>query len=67
MFEFTDRYFVESTSKTPKIDLDKNTGELKIIGRSLPEDAKEFYKPVLKWLDYYFQSPNVTTIYYSKF
>ena len=34
---------------TPLIDF-KLTGELIIEGRSIPEDALEFYRPALKWI-----------------
>lgn len=39
------------TEDTPKIILDHIQGFYEISGRSLPEDAVEFYTPVLKWLD----------------
>jgi hypothetical protein len=35
---------------TPLIDF-KLTGELIIEGRSIPEDAIEFYRPALKWIN----------------
>ena len=53
---------IDSTSKTLKVVLDKNTGEFLFTGRSLPEDAKEFFKPVLDWIEVYFKEPNVTTL-----
>ena len=52
---------IDSTSKTLKVVLDKNTGEFIFTGRSLPEDAKEFFQPVLSWIKDYFKDPNVTT------
>ncbi len=36
---------------SPKIDLDADNLKLSISGTSYPEDAYEFYKPVLEWLD----------------
>lgn len=39
------------TEDTPKIILDHSQKIYEISGRSLPEDAVEFYSPVLKWLD----------------
>ncbi len=39
------------TEDTPKIILDQSQKIYEISGRSLPEDAVNFYAPVLKWLD----------------
>jgi hypothetical protein len=36
--------------KTPSIEFKAN-GELKISGRSIPEDSRTFYQPVFNWLD----------------
>jgi len=60
--KFSDRFFVEETSKSLKVVLDKNIGELRFSGRSLPEDAKEFFKPIIDWINEYFKDPNVTTM-----
>lgn len=37
-------------NKTPLIDF-KTSGELHIEGRSMPENAMEFYKPVIQWIN----------------
>lgn len=52
---------IEGTEDTPRIILDRNTGIFEISGRSLPEDAAEFYHPVIQWLDSYSQKPNPKT------
>ncbi|MGK7394721.1 MAG: DUF1987 domain-containing protein [Candidatus Cyclobacteriaceae bacterium M3_2C_046] len=52
---------LEGTEDTPKILLDKGNGIFEISGRSLPEDAAEFYKPILDWIEEYSGSPNPTT------
>lgn len=39
----------EATSDTPLVDFDAQTGCLLIKGRSLPEDAWSFYKPIIEW------------------
>ncbi len=44
---------LEGTEDTPKVMLDKATGIFEISGRSLPEDAAEFYQPILHWLTEY--------------
>ena len=36
-------------------------------GRSIPSNAEEFYKPVLNWLDNYFEKPNNLTVFKFKF
>jgi hypothetical protein len=52
---------LEGTEDTPKIILDKDKGLFEISGRSLPEDAAEFYAPILEWLDKYQSAPNPET------
>ncbi|HSZ72134.1 MAG TPA: DUF1987 domain-containing protein [Cytophagaceae bacterium] len=44
---------IKATDDTPSINFDPATGMLEISGRSLPEDAAGFYKPVLDWLKQY--------------
>ncbi|MGB0368782.1 MAG: DUF1987 domain-containing protein [Flavobacteriales bacterium] len=44
---------LEATEDTPEIDFNTSTGVFKISGRSLPEDALEFFKPVEAWLESY--------------
>lgn len=47
---------IKATEDTPGINFDATTGVLEISGRSLPEDAAGFYKPVLDWLKQYVSS-----------
>ncbi len=53
---------IKSTNKTPYIKFDPNTGVLEMKGRSIPENAVEFYKPLVDWLDQYSQDPKEKTI-----
>ncbi len=39
---------IKETEKTPSVALSAN-GVLKIEGRSIPEDAASFFKPLLDW------------------
>jgi SiaC family regulatory phosphoprotein len=39
---------IKETEKTPSVSLSTN-GVLKIEGRSIPEDAARFFKPLLDW------------------
>jgi hypothetical protein len=41
--------FVQGTDSLPTVSL-KSSGELKITGRALPEDANSFFRPILDWL-----------------
>lgn len=55
--------FIDETADTPKVQLDRDKNLFEISGLSLPEDAIEFYKPVLEWLEEYSKSPNSETIF----
>lgn len=47
---------IEATEDTPRIHFDPHNGRLDISGRSLPENALEFYEPVMHWVEKYFDS-----------
>ena len=54
---------IESTLKTPSIQFDFVNGLFEIKGRSIPEDSKEFYRPIVESLEKYGNNPNsVTTV-----
>ena len=46
------------TDDTPEIDFNPGSKEMKISGRSLPEDVTTFYAPVLSWLDELEETPS---------
>ncbi len=50
------------TDDCPEVVLDKGTSEFKFIGKSLPEDVKEFYNPIHQWIEEYVEDPNDETI-----
>lgn len=53
---------LEATQYTPFISLDP-AGVLTITGKSYPENTFEFYKPVMAWLESYFDgSPADKTV-----
>jgi hypothetical protein len=54
-------FFVEQTTNTPQVDLNHLTGELIFSGRSIPENAVEFYSEIYKWTVQYVKSPRQTT------
>jgi hypothetical protein len=53
--------FIEGTPKSPQIDFEHLTGELKLSGRSFPENASKVYEPLLSWIGDYIKSPHHTT------
>jgi len=46
----TKELLIESTPKTPLIDLNQLTGDLIFSGKSIPENAAKIYEPVLNWV-----------------
>jgi len=58
-----DKFYIKGTAETPTVSFDSTGNTFEISGKSLPEDVKEFYHPIIKWLTEYCQSPNdVTTL-----
>ena len=53
---------ISGTDESPEIILDKNESIFKFTGKSLPEDVKEFYNPIHKWIEEYSQKPNEETV-----
>ena len=47
------RYTVDPTRRTPRIVLEP--GRIFIVGRSIPENPGEFYRPVYDWISKYIQ------------
>ena len=52
---------IEKTVKTPYVNFDAESGILKIIGRSIPENSISFYDPIILELESYFNSPSSQT------
>jgi hypothetical protein len=53
---------IPGTDESPEVVLDKTTNEFKFIGKSLPEDVKEFYNPIIDWIEKYAEVPNDETV-----
>lgn len=53
---------IKGSHETPEVLFNKETGEFSISGKSLPEDVKEFYTPIINWINQYAESPNSETI-----
>jgi hypothetical protein len=45
------RLEIAEGGNTPHILFDPASGIFKIEGKSFPEDSKEFYRPVIEWLE----------------
>jgi len=51
LMEDQSRYTAEPTKRTPRIVLEP--GRIFIIGRSIPENPGDFYRPVYEWISNY--------------
>jgi len=62
---------IQATKYTPEIKLDAQNAVIDIRGKSYPENTFEFYKPVMQWVEEYFQDPkqeltvNMEIIYFN--
>ena len=52
---------LEGTEDTPQVVFDISKNEFSLSGRSLPEDAASFYKPIIAWIANYIKNPNPST------
>ncbi|HBH49634.1 MAG TPA: nuclear pore complex subunit [Bacteroidales bacterium] len=57
------RLEISSTPNTPLVSFDPVKGELKLEGRSIPENPGEFYDDLVAWLADYFKSPAPKTVF----
>ena len=51
----------QGNSSTPTVNLDFEKGLIEISGRSIPENALVFYKPIFEWIKEYQLNPQKTT------
>jgi hypothetical protein len=54
---------INETDIAPEVILDPQRSIFKIKGKSIPADGKEFFEPVLKWLDEYAKNPDPVTTF----
>lgn len=52
----------EATKDTPNVILDAGKGIFEFSGKSLPENVKIFFTPILEWIKAYGESPNAETL-----
>jgi len=61
--EVMEKLEIARKANTPSVLFDPETGNMKIDGRSIPENPGDFYDEVIQWLRDYFKKPkNVTTL-----
>jgi hypothetical protein len=48
---------IKKTPNTPSVNLNSETGLVKIEGRSIPENPGDFFDPLIEWLEEYFENP----------
>lgn len=53
---------IPESPDTPAVNLDPTTGIIEMSGKSLPENIKEFYGPIINWLTAYSASPQPQTL-----
>jgi hypothetical protein len=57
-----DQQKISASKSTPEVILDPD-GTIKFTGRLIPENAEDFFHPIVEWIDEYFVSPaEVTSI-----
>ncbi|WP_168120435.1 DUF1987 domain-containing protein [Paenibacillus sp. HB172176] len=54
--------YVEGTKSTPEVRFDPQAGTLAITGQSYPENAFQFYEPVMNWMDEYLDQMKRDTV-----
>lgn len=47
--------YIAQTEETPEVSFNLESREFSIIGRSLPENAFSFYRPIIEWIRAYNQ------------
>ena len=52
-----DSIIIKGEYDIPTVKLDRDNNVFEISGRSLPGDARNFYRPILEWLDDYSRNP----------
>ena len=45
--------YIKGSDTTPEINFNNLTGEFTMVGKAIPADAEEFFKPILNWLGDY--------------
>jgi hypothetical protein len=54
---------IQATVKTPEVLFDPSNQVFEIKGKSVPDDAEVFFKPILNWVEDYVSNPNKKTVF----
>jgi len=54
-------FILKKTANTPSVELNHENGQMKIAGRSIPENPGDFFDPIIEWLEEYFKNPAEST------
>lgn len=54
---------LQATAKTPFVSFNGETGKMIIQGRSIPDNADEYWQPILQWFYAYSTEPKNTTTF----
>ena len=52
---------ISESQRTPNLFLDSQNETIKLAGRSMPENSKSFYTPILEWIEKYIEGPQEET------
>ena len=58
-----DTLIIHETSETPELIFNPTDARFSITGKSLPEDAYEFYSKANEWMETYIDNANEQTIF----
>lgn len=57
-----DKLHIDETAQTPLVRFNAQTGEMALKGRSIPENADEFWIPVLSWFEAFMLNPSDSVV-----
>jgi SiaC family regulatory phosphoprotein len=58
---------INGTEEQPTIILDRTSSRFEFHGKSMLEDARAFFKPVMEWIDEYAENPNDIEVHWYYF
>jgi hypothetical protein len=61
-----DKLVIEGTEIIPDISFNPESGIMEIRGKSVPENARDFYAPMIKWINSYMENPEPLTEFHIK-
>lgn len=53
---------LDGTGMTPTVNFNDEDGNLRLQGRSIPENSIEFFKPLIDWVESYARRPKDNTV-----